>query len=169
LDRAIKLGRFAKCPFSQILPCRRRHQMSIHDQDIAATVYLEKLDRASHHIGKRRLVGSRRNFVGKRQVVGGKKAQQTWLLPFGDLFQPRQIADHAKMRLIEFCFIEVGGTATEGDVDCALVNHRRGKLLGGLHGVRVGIERRHGRISQGAVCHDAGGATFLVRDLENCL
>src|SRR5207249_3836585 len=112
---------------------------------------------------KRRLLGSRRNFVCKWQVVGGKETQQTWLLPSGDLFQLRQIADHANTCLIECCFIEIGSTATEGDVDGALVDHRRGKLLGWLRGVRVGIERRNGRISQGAVCHNAGAATFLVR------
>lgn len=73
------------------------------------------------------------------------------------------------MHLVEFCFIEVSGTATESDVDCALVDHRRGKLLGRLRGVRVGIERSNGGISQGAVCHNAGGATLLVRDFEDCL
>ena len=142
--------------------------MSVHNQDIASTVHLEKPNRASHHIRQRRLLGSRCNFVGKRQVVGCKKTQQTRLLPSRDLFQFRQIADHVT-RLFEFCFIEVGGASTEGDVDYGLVDHRRGKLLGLLRVARVGIERRHGRISQGTVCHNASGATFLVRDLEDCL
>ena len=142
--------------------------MSIHDQDIAATVHLEQFNRPSHHVGKRRLISSRCNFVGERQIIGGKQSKEPRLLPFADLFQLRRIADHTNMRLIEFRFIEVSGAATEGNVDCALVDHRRGKLLGLLRGARVGIKRRHGRISQGTVCHNAGDAAFLVRDLEDC-
>src|SRR5205085_8184751 len=132
------------------------------------TVHLEKLDRASHHVGKRRLVGSCRNVVGKRQVVGGKEAQQTWLLPYGDSFQLGQIAHQADMRLIEFCFIEVGTAATEGDIDWALVDYFRSKLLRRLCAVRVGVERRQGWIRSGAIGPNAGGATLLVRARQDC-
>ena len=93
-DRAIKLSRFAKCPFSQILPCCRRHQMSIHDQDIAATVHLEKLDRAPHHVGKRRLL----EFLADSSVNGkplAAKSQQSGCCQTMICSNSGQIADHA--------------------------------------------------------------------------
>src|SRR5437762_12450627 len=89
LNSAVELGRFAQRPFAQILPGRRSHQMSVHDQNISVTVNLKKLDGPSHHIRQGRLFGPCCNFVGKRQIIGCKKSEETWLLPSSDVFELR--------------------------------------------------------------------------------
>src|SRR5439155_9979568 len=84
-----------------ILPGRRSHQMSVHNQNISVTVNLKKLDGPSHHICQGRLFGSCCNFVGKRQIISCKKSEEAWLLPSCDLFELGQIVNDANPCLIQ--------------------------------------------------------------------
>ena len=70
-----------------VLARGRSHETSIDDEQIAAGVPLQQLDRAARHVGKRGLLAPGRDFISESHLAIAEETEQLWPAPLRNAFE----------------------------------------------------------------------------------